>query len=267
MTPKLNNISEEWFIRKAEEYRRRQEEARREEARREEAEARRREAERLAKANKPKDNPEAPKQEPTTTQATLPNKDGFIYVPSINLYLSEETHFKGKRWNQSHIETQKQGYTMPTISQFVEFLKYLRSDEGQSNVKNARIILNEIYEVRSPWRAEWLDALFEKQDDKMLIHYNHRINGTNLIAQNTEQLIDYLAETKTPGISLDNWLANSNKHGLPKSNCKKGNLYYWKPTNGNVARFDASSVRANFGCDWDPDDRDVSLGVRFVASL
>ena len=218
-------------------------------------------------ANEPDVKPEVkPKPRVINPNQSAPNKDGFIYVPSINLYLSQETHFKGKNWNDCHIETQKQGYTMPTIHQFAEFLRYLRSDEGKSKIANANEILNEIYEVRSPWRSEWLDAFFRQNDDSMNIEYNHKVSGTSLIAQNKEQLADYLAETKTPGISLDNWLANPNQHGLPKPRCKNGKLYYWKPTDGRVARFSADSDGANLVCNWYPGNGNDSLGVRLVAS-
>ena len=250
----FNITREEWFLDKARNLKKQLDE--------QEVEKARQQAE--ARANK--NNPNPKPQEQIVTQSPI-NKDGFIYVPSINLYLSEETHFKGKDWKESHIETQKQGCTMPTIQQFVEFLRYLRSDEGKAKVKNADKILNEIYEVRNPWRSEWLDAYyFEQKAEDMLVNYNHKFNGTSLIAQNTEQLTNYLAETKIPGISLEDWLENPNPHGLPKSNCKDGKLCYWQPENGRVARFYADSGRAILGCDGVPDVRYDSLRVRLVAS-
>ena len=58
-----------------------------------------------------------------------PNKNGFIYVPSINLYVAKERSLQGLNWSNTHDELKKQNLSMPTIHQFREFLKYLRSKE------------------------------------------------------------------------------------------------------------------------------------------
>src|SRR3989344_784481 len=152
-------------------------------------------------------------QEPITTQNNSNvNKDGFIYIPSINLQIAKERTYLGLDWNKTHEELKKQNLRMPTIPEFIEFLKYLRANPSNENTE----IYNEITEVRDPWRSNWIDAKFEQRKDGMyLINY-----------KSAEKLQDYLTQDKAPGISLDDWLYNSIKQGLPKPDCKKGDLYY-----------------------------------------
>ena len=73
-------------------------------------------------------------------------------------------------------------------------------------------------------------------------------------------------EDKTPGINLNDWLNSPITQGLPKSNIKSGELYYWAPMkdNNSVARFGADSGGAGLFCDGGPSGASASLGVRPV---
>src|SRR3989344_5878972 len=92
--------------------------------------------------------------EPTIQSSNFP---GYIYVPSINLFVAKEKILHSKNWEQTHQELQKQNQRMLTILQFVSFINYLKS------VPSYHPILDEILTVRDPWRSEWLDAYFEKR--------------------------------------------------------------------------------------------------------
>jgi hypothetical protein len=110
--------------------------------------------------------------------------------------------------------------------------------------------------VRNPWRSEWLDAKFENGNMK------YHVFADGDIKENSQPIsAEVLMQNKIPGINLEAWL-NDNYFGLPKSNIPKGNLYYWAPVEGRVARFSADSVRALLSCDWYPWGTSASLGVR-----
>ena len=121
----------------------------------ERAEALKRKTEPQAKA--PEEQEEA--QEPQTFEKGEPRKD-YVFVPALGLYLSENRYHQNKNWDETQEIVHKKGKRMPTIPEFVEFLKYLRSPEGKKTIKNAEKILDEIYTIREPWRSEWLDAKF-----------------------------------------------------------------------------------------------------------
>ncbi|MBI2003887.1 hypothetical protein HYS72_00280 [Candidatus Pacearchaeota archaeon] len=188
------------------------------------------------------------------------NKDDLIYVPSIDIYVDKERTHLGKKWFEAHKLLQEQGNRMLIIPEFIEFLKYTQ--------ENHKDIYNEITEVRNPWRSEWLDADFKVKNKKLYINYNHKLdlNG-NLIPKNSEILNkNTLMEDKMPGISLENWLKNPTKQGLPNKNIKSGDLSYWYPrsNNNSVAWFYANVGWAGFDCNWYPSNSPSSLGVHAV---
>ncbi|MEK6933083.1 MAG: hypothetical protein AABW56_04810, partial [Nanoarchaeota archaeon] len=55
---------------------------------------------------------EPPKPEQEEIQ--VPNQDGFIYVPSINLYVSKERSHHGLDWHNTHKTIIPLGLRMPT---------------------------------------------------------------------------------------------------------------------------------------------------------
>jgi len=176
----------------------------------------------------------------------------FVYVPATGLYVARERSHKGLNWNESHEALSQEGARMITIPEFAEFLKYLKGNPSAENTET----YNDVTQVRSPWRAEWLDACFEKRGRQWNISTGNR--------SKTEKLEGALMKDRTPGISIDSWLENPDSSGLPRQDIDKGDLYYWSPRDGAVARFDADSDGTGLGCDWYPSYGYSVLGVRPV---
>ena len=191
--------------------------------------------------------------EGTRTSQVIPNKEGMIYVLSVNVYFAKERSHLGLNWNETYEALASEGKRMPTIPEFRNYLKYLSEDSDLNN--GFQEIYDEITKVREPWRAEWIDAYFEKRKDGFYVLTGNKTKS--------EKLEDYLTSDKTPGINLDDWVYGTNvtNQGLPKTKSKKGDLYYWYPRNERVARFDASSAWAGLGCYRSPVGVDSSLGV------
>ncbi|MFH1365342.1 MAG: hypothetical protein ABIH28_02045 [archaeon] len=191
---------------------------------------------------------------------TSPSKEGFVYVPSINLWVAKERKFCGENWFNSHKKLQAGGERMPTIPEFIEFLKYSKGNFPE--------IYKEITEVRAPRRAEWLDADFKVKDKRLYVNSNHVLDEKgNLVPKNSELLDERtLMKDRTPGISLESWLANPTKQGLPPKETKSGDLFYWCPRSedNSVARFFVYSDWVGFSCYGFPSDRGADLGVRAV---
>ena len=185
-----------------------------------------------------------------------PNLDGYIYVPSTGLYVAKErTHFN-KNWSQAHQLLESENSFMLNMYEFVEFLKHLKENPNQEN--------NSIYEsitaVRSPYRGEWIDAKFDSNGN-VRYEAKHKTQEKGILTT-VEPLQKYLAQNKTPGISLDEWINNHTQQGLPKPKIKNGDLWYWAPINDYVAGFEADSDWAGLDCVWNPDSTNAGLGVR-----
>jgi len=184
--------------------------------------------------------------------------------------ISTTSILQGNNWYKTHEELHKQGLYMPTLKQFADFLKVLKTGkvfDGQGKrLPSTRLeqIFNKITKVRKPWRAEWLDANFEARGGVKYIDYNHRTINGQLQPQNSEALQSYLGENRAQGIDLEYWIENSTFQGLPPTNTQDGNLYYWKPktSNDSVAWFIACSDRVVLTCCGGSKGISPSLGVR-----
>lgn len=190
--------------------------------------------------------------------SSLKNSDKFIRVPSLNLNFVKERTLQGKNWYETHKELQSNGLSMPTIPEFIEFLKYAKINSPE--------LYKEITEVRNPWRANWLDADFKVKGKYLYINYNHVLDSKgNLVPKNSEILDkNTLMSDRTPGISLENFLEqNHTSQGLPSKKVKSGDLYYWNPRsdNNSVALFDAYSDWALLDCCGVPSGGDSGVGV------
>ena len=192
----------------------------------------------------------------------VPSLDGYIYVPSIDLYVAKERTLYEKNWYEAHKDLHKQGLQMLTIPEFIEFIKYLKS--GYQKRGEAEQIWDEILTVRDPWRSEWLDADFKVINEKLHINYNHRTINGELKPGNSEPLEDCLMENKAPGIDLEDWLNNPTKQGLPRKDTPDGKLFYWclMKDNRSVVRFIAYSNEASLNCSRDPEHSNFFIGVR-----
>ncbi|MBU3924174.1 MAG: hypothetical protein KJ592_04610 [Nanoarchaeota archaeon] len=190
------------------------------------------------------------------------NDSDFIYIPSINLNVAKQRTYLGKNWSQSHKALQENGERMLTIPEFIEVLKYTK--------ENHKDIYDEITQIKNPWRAEWLDADFKADGSNIRINSNH-IYKNKTLTPATSEILDSntLIKDKTLGISLEDYLQNPTKQGLPSNKTKSGSLYYWAPMrdDNSVAHFVAYSVRAGLDCGVGPSVGDSCLGVRAVSSL
>lgn len=200
------------------------------------------------------------RQETKSVRTETEDKEGFIYVPSIKLYVAKErshlgigwyekSHF-GKNWYEAHEALLEEDSRMLTIPEFVNFLNYLKKNPSYENTQ----VYSEITQVRNPWRAEWLDAYFEKRKNGFYV-----LTGNKTKAKKLETA---LMEDQAPGISLDSWLKNPTSQGLPRPDIAEGDLYYWYPRSGGVAGFVVGAFRAGLGCRWNPSSRNLDIGVR-----
>ena len=188
-------------------------------------------------------------------EASAPQKQGMIYVPSLDLYFTGSRILCKTKWQVCKDELKKQGMAMPTPYQFKEFLKYLKdSTDAKYNE-----LFNEIAQVREPWRLEWLNARFEEKNGLYMICEDALVNGQLKTIE--QKLDDVLMNDKTPGIDMNEWLNSSAKHGLPEKKIKTGSLWYYYPRSGRVAGFSANSDWVFLGCDRDPDYSNSALGV------
>ena len=185
-------------------------------------------------------------------QNTATEKDGSDYIGSIN-------HAQALSLNKTL------GNITLDIRRFVDFLNLLKSqnvyDGNGTKLSQERTnaVLDEILTVRTPYRAEWLDARFSEQNKQLRINY-HKIKPDGNMQETTETLETCLMKDKQ--IDLDDWLRRATLHGLPPADVKSGTLYYWAPRNGRTAGFGADSGRAYL--DWyvDPAYSDARFGVR-----
>ena len=170
-------------------------------------------------------------------------RQGMIYVPTIDLYFEAERSCLGKNWYETHDALKQENLRMPTLPEFAEFLKYVKDNNQE--------LYNEITEVRSPWRSNWIDAYFEQKDDGMYVLTGNKTKP--------EKLQDCLMEDKQ--ISLEDFLNNPTKQGLPREDVNTGSFYFWNPRDKRVAWFGAGSGRAFLNCGGGPRYSYSDLGV------
>jgi len=200
-------------------------------------------------------------------------------IPNQYILLDENTssiisidkYHHNNTWHKMHELLNQDNSFMPTISDMVLVSRLLKENKARyadgSLIKEEeqRRIFNDIYEVRDPGRAEYLDADFKIINGILNINYNHRYNNNVLTPQNTETLdINTLMKNKLPGISLESWLDNPTSQGFPRENVKKGDFYYYAPLkdNNSVVWFIANSDRSGLICYGNPQYSGSALGVR-----
>jgi hypothetical protein len=198
---------------------------------------------------------------------------GINYENTAKDYLGREFVGRNNFYDSQKLESGL-GTKMPSALEANKFMKLL--DEGSKGMavydasgnklkpEYLASIKDDIVKVASPWRAEWLDADFKVQGEDLIINY-HTFDKNGNVIQKSEKLDkNTLRKNKTPGISLDDWLKNPTKQGLPKKSIKSGDLFYFVPDedNNSVAWLGASPDRSGLVSNGIPSDSVPDLGVR-----
>ena len=198
----------------------------------------------------------------------------YIILPETrnhpDLLIAKNKSHENKKWFQAQGLLKQEDSFMLTPELFAEFLRLLKSKRElfdgfgnlitEQNIKER--ILEEILEIRNPWRAEGLDQKYLRGHSKLFVSY-HKFDSSGKLIQVTEQLNkETLMHSRTPGISLDDYVENPTSQGLPKKIIKEGGLWYWPPIENNVAGFFVCADWAYFNCSTDPNVSDANLGVR-----
>ncbi|MEK6812632.1 MAG: hypothetical protein AABX86_00790 [Nanoarchaeota archaeon] len=190
----------------------------------------------------------------------------------------ENRGYIGKiKWDQAIHLNLLQGQSTPSLADMREGL-YLARRGITNNIpvydcKGDKIpkeklgaFLSEVTEASPSWRAEHIDAKFEKEDNQLFIAYGHRMQAGNLIPLKREPLQPCLMQDKIPGISLEDWLSRATPQGLPPADAHTGQFYYWFPRAKSVARFRADSGGVDLYCYGGRRVSFAALGVRSMIS-
>ena len=188
----------------------------------------------------------------SSLQNTATEQDGSQYIGNIN-------------WEQALRLNLLLGNFTLTPRQFVDFKELLEEGvkgkkvyDGKGAVIDSKVleeVHDEIFAVRSPYRAEWLDAYFKAVDDRLQMNYNHRMVNGVLKPQNSEQLKKCLMQDSYVS------LASANRQGLPTRK-SKSQMYYLYPRDKAVAGFIADSDWVGLYCNGSPKSLSWSVGVR-----
>ncbi len=218
-----------------------------------------------------------PKEEEPKPQVKQPiavNLSEYIYLPNHELYVAKQRTELKKDWYGSHRKLHEQSARMLTLREFADFLLLLgsmSSIQGISIVENGlgqklatierEVLYHEITDKRDPHRGEFLDAYFiddSGNGSPNFIDFNYRSepNGT-FGPKNHELLEDYVKA------NVRVHLKDFNRQGLPTAPFI-GGFGFYEPERNNVAVYEANSSWSGFNCQFDPDDIDGSIGVRFA---
>ena len=174
-----------------------------------------------------------------------------IYFPELKLKIETEKSSLGSNWYEAKEKLLTKKNRKPSIAEFAAFLNVLRN--------GSRLMLDaykDITEVRHPYRACWLNAFFIEKEGRIYLQ-KYNFDGSTV-----DEKLDSDTLMKDRRISLEDWLSNPTKQGLPKESVREGSLYYGLPMKNSVARFFADSVRARLFCGWGPTGSGPGLGVR-----
>ena len=186
-------------------------------------------------------------------------KSNYLEIESIGLAVPKENILYGKNFYETQETLHKDKTKILTPYEFREFLKEAKEKDTE--------LYNSITQVKSPWRAEWIDAKFDQKGNDWFVTYNAFDEKGNISEKQEKLDKETLMQDKTPGISIDSWLNDSTKQGLPKKSIKSGDLYYWNPRDGAVARFLAGENGASLDCYVSPLYAGSNRGVRAAKQL
>ena len=177
------------------------------------------------------------------------------------LYLAKQRSFYGINWeNQLYKLSERKGFR-PNIRDFVDLVLLLESNKSiydgngkKISVLEKKEILDDIKELKEPWRGEYFDNRFFDYLGNMFMGTGHRIISGK-IRPSIIKIVNL--------IEKDGYIRFSDldEDGLAKK-VGEGNIFCCYPRDGTVARFVADSVWANLDCSRIPTGSIADLGVR-----
>ena len=189
------------------------------------------------------------------SNVVVPTKEGYIYVPALGFYVAKERSYFEKDFNECQKLLCDENAKMLNLDEARKFLNYAKEYYTK--------VYNEILEVKSPRRAEWIDANFKLYLDDLYIHY-HIFDSSGKIKK-IEEKLDKNTLMRDKNISLDDWLNTAHtKQGLPRSNISSRDSYFRSPMqdNNSVACIFTNSDKLILYCSRNPSNQDLILGVR-----
>src|SRR3989338_10488754 len=145
-------------------------------------------------------------------------KEDYIYVSTINLWVSlERTYLQNQNWFDYHM-IQNQGIRMHTLSEGIEYLKYFEANHQE--------IYKDIAEINpEPWRLECFDTIIDCHEGTS-ISSEHTYEEGKIVPRYSETL-DEDTLTCWKMISLKDYMARAHtRQGLPRKDVKEGNFFY-----------------------------------------
>ena len=174
-----------------------------------------------------------------------------LYMPTPHIFMKHFTNvLNAFRWGKKMLYADGKEVPKSTVE---EMYNHLTKD------------VKDVYGTGNPGAWTWLNAQFEKKEDGWYlgtVMSHTKSKGRTGIKKSVMKLEEFLEEDCFVDLSFNN-------QGLPNPDAKSKNeeykpgknIYFFSPTEGSVAGFDAYSDRARLNCDWDPSGRDASLGV------
>lgn len=101
-----------------------------------------------------------------------------------------------------------------------EFLVYTKAGK-QLDSKLLQSYFSDIFEVKSPWRAEYLDATYKMVNEILRMNSHHTINSQRKLTPQISEKLDDDTLMEDRQIDLKYWLDNSTKQGLPRRDVKR----------------------------------------------
>lgn len=191
----------------------------------------------------------------------LPSQD-YLKVPSIGLAVSREKVLLRFSQDLEKIKhnLHSNGKKLLNLYEFAEFLKKAKQSDFN--------LYNKITQISFPGGSELFDTRFKLRNGKMWVYY-HKFTKDGIIIPDFEILdSDTLMESKYPGISLEDWVENHTKQGLPKKSIREGNMHYWKPKKESFASFGVGGIRVNLESNLNQSRiYSFGTGVRFAITL
>src|SRR3989344_521272 len=212
--------------------------------------------------------PETPITTPVNFNADIIKSD-YIQIPNQNFATAiAETDFN-LNYENAHKQVLKRGLNSHTPKEFMAFHNYIIDcyknkktifDAAGNNLPDK--IRDGLYTQLTSKCWTWLNGKFNISENKKTIEYIKGLDSNNNFITKTEDLEDCLMQD----CYID--FTKLTKQGLAlikyqNKNFSRGeNIHFYYPRNGQVARFDAVSGRADLVCGRGPSSADSSLGVR-----